>query len=63
MRGVGVLPFDNLSPDPDNAYFASGIFEEVLTRVSRINDLRVISRTSMEAWAQTECVNLRSFTA
>jgi len=51
VRGVGVLPFDNLSPDPDNAFFASGIHEEVLIRVSRINDLRVISRTSMETIA------------
>lgn len=48
VRGVGVLPFTNLSPDPDNAFFAGGIHEEVLTRLSRIDDLRVISRTSME---------------
>jgi len=47
-QGVGILPFTNLSPDPDNAFFAGGIFEEVLTRVSRIDGLRVISRTSME---------------
>jgi len=49
--GIGVLPFGNLSPDPDNAFFAGGIYEEVLTRVSRINALRVISRTSMETIA------------
>jgi TolB-like protein/Flp pilus assembly protein TadD len=48
VRGIGVLPFTNLSPDPDNAFFAGGIHEEVLTRLSRIDDLRVISRTSME---------------
>jgi TolB-like protein len=47
-RGVGVLPFTNLSPDPDNAFFASGVHEEVLTRLSLIPELRVISRTSME---------------
>jgi len=47
-RGVGVLPFANLSPDPDNAFFASGVHEEVLTRLSLIPELRVISRTSME---------------
>ena len=46
--GVAVLPFNNFSPDPDNAFFASGVFDEVLTRVSRIDGLRVISRTSME---------------
>ena len=45
--GVGVLPFDNLSPDPDNAFFAGGIHEEVLTHLSRMPGLRVISRTSM----------------
>jgi TolB-like protein len=48
VRGIGVLPFTNLSPDPDNAFFAGGMHEEVLTRLSRIDDLRVISRTSME---------------
>jgi TolB-like protein len=47
-RGVAVLPFSNFSPDPANAFFASGIFDEVLTRVSRIDGLKVISRTSME---------------
>ncbi len=47
-NGIGILPFANLSPDPDNAFFAGGIFDEVLTRVSRIDGLRVISRTSME---------------
>ena len=45
--GVGVLPFDNLSPDPDNAFFAGGIHEEVLTHLARMPGLRVISRTSM----------------
>ncbi|NGP54123.1 hypothetical protein [Thioalkalivibrio sp. XN8] len=50
-RGVGVLPFTNLSPDPDNAFFASGVHEEVLTRLSLIPELRVISRTSMETIA------------
>lgn len=46
--GIGVLPFDNLSPDPENAFFASGIHEEVLTRLAQLHDVRVISRTSME---------------
>ncbi len=44
--GVAVLPFENLSRDPDNAYFADGIQEEILTRLSKIADLKVISRTS-----------------
>src|SRR6266581_1187633 len=44
--GVAVLPFDNLSPDPNNAYFAQGIQDEILTRLASIADLKVISRTS-----------------
>ena len=46
--GVAVLPFKNMSPDPDNAFFAGGVFEEVLTKLSKVPQLRVISRTSME---------------
>ncbi len=52
VRGIAVLPFDNLSPDPDNAFFAGGIHEEVLTKLSRMGELRIISRTSMERIAE-----------
>ena len=45
-KGLAVLPFKNLSPDPDNAYFADGIQDEILTRLAKIADLKVISRTS-----------------
>jgi len=45
-----VLPFENLSHDPDNAYFADGIQEEILTRLSKIADLKVISRTSTQRY-------------
>ncbi len=45
-KGVAVLPFENLSADPDNAYFAEGIHEEILARLATIHDLRVISRNS-----------------
>jgi serine/threonine protein kinase/Tfp pilus assembly protein PilF len=45
-KGIAVLPFENLSHDPDNAYLADGIQEEILTRLASIADLRVISRTS-----------------
>jgi serine/threonine protein kinase/Tfp pilus assembly protein PilF len=45
-KSVAVLPFENLSSDPDNAYFADGIQEEILTRLASIADLKVISRTS-----------------
>src|SRR6266481_6309632 len=47
-NGVAVLPFENLSGDPDNAYFADGIQEEILIRLAGIADLRVISRTSTQ---------------
>lgn len=49
-KSVAVLPFQNLSSDPDNAYFADGIQEEVLTRLTRIADLKVISRTSTQGY-------------
>src|SRR5436305_12771991 len=45
-KSIAVLPFNNLSRDPDNAYFADGIQEEILTRLSNIVGLKVISRTS-----------------
>ena len=45
-KGIAVLPFDNLSSDPDNAYFATGIQDEILTRLAKIADLKVISPTS-----------------
>jgi TolB-like protein/Tfp pilus assembly protein PilF/predicted Ser/Thr protein kinase len=45
-NGIAVLPFENLSHDPDNAYFADGIQEEILTRLASIAGLKVISRTS-----------------
>jgi TolB-like protein/Flp pilus assembly protein TadD len=56
--GVAVLPFDNLSGDPDNAYFADGIQEEILTRLASIADLKVISRTSTQQY-QSKPRNLR----
>jgi len=48
QKSIAVLPFDNLSRDPDNTYFADGIQEEILTRLSKIADLKVISRTSTQ---------------
>jgi serine/threonine protein kinase/Tfp pilus assembly protein PilF len=47
-KSIAVLPFENLSRDPNNAYFADGIQEEILTRLASIADLRVISRTSTQ---------------
>jgi len=45
-KSIAVLPFENLSRDPDNAYFAEGMQDEILARLSKIADLKVISRTS-----------------
>jgi TolB-like protein len=45
-KSIAVLPFENLSSDPNNRYFAEGIQEEILTRLAKIADLKVISRTS-----------------
>src|SRR5437763_8502485 len=56
-KSVAVLPFQNLSSDRDNAYFADGIQEEVLTRLAKIGDLKVISRTSTQGY-QSEPGNL-----
>src|SRR5438034_1693866 len=49
-NGIAVLPFENFSHDPDNAYFASGIQDEILTRLAKIADLKVISRTSTQQY-------------
>jgi serine/threonine protein kinase/Tfp pilus assembly protein PilF len=47
-RSIAVLPFENLSSDKENVYFADGIQDEILTRLSKIADLKVISRTSTQ---------------
>jgi TolB-like protein/class 3 adenylate cyclase/Tfp pilus assembly protein PilF len=47
-KSIAVLPFENLSSDKENAYFAEGIQDEILTRLSKIADLKVISRTSTQ---------------
>jgi len=47
-KSIAVLPFENLSRDPDNAYFAEGMQDEILARLSKIADLKVISRTSTQ---------------
>jgi serine/threonine protein kinase/Tfp pilus assembly protein PilF len=47
-RSIAVLPFENLSSDKENAYFAEGIQDEILTRLAKIGDLKVISRTSTQ---------------
>ena len=52
-KSIAVLPFENLSEDKSNAYFADGIQDEILTRLSKIADLKVISRTSTQRYKKT----------
>jgi TolB-like protein/class 3 adenylate cyclase/Tfp pilus assembly protein PilF len=49
-KSIAVLPFENLSSDKENAYFADGIQDEILTRLAKIADLKVISRTSTQQY-------------
>jgi TolB-like protein/thioredoxin-like negative regulator of GroEL len=51
QKSIAVLPFENLSRDPDNAYFATGIQDEILTRLAKIGALKVISHTSTQQYA------------
>ncbi len=46
VKSIAVLPFENLSGNPENAYFTDGIQEEILMRLAKISDLKVVSRTS-----------------
>src|ERR1051326_1620950 len=57
-KSIAVLPFENLSSDKENAYFAGGIQDEILTRLSKIAALKVISRTSTQKY-QSAPDNLR----
>ena len=58
-KSIAVLPFENLSEDKANAYFADGIQDEILTRLSKIADLKVISRTSAMQYKTGAPRNLR----
>src|ERR1700732_948164 len=53
QKSIAVLPFDNLSRDPDNAFFAEGVQDEILTRLAKIADLKVIARTSPQRFKST----------
>src|SRR5712692_2197724 len=58
-KSIAVLPFENLSRDPDNAFFADGVMDEILTDLARIADLKVISRTSVMHYKSGVVRNLR----
>ena len=53
-NSIAVLPFENLSPDPDNEYYAAGIHEEILNHLVKLSALNVIARTSVQQYANTE---------
>ena len=58
-KSIAVLPFENLSGDPDNAYFADGMQDDILTNLSKIGDLKVISRTSVMSYRGNGTRNAR----
>lgn len=53
-KSIAVLPFANLSSDKDNQYFCDGVMEDILNRLSSVKDLRVMSRTSVLRYRDTE---------
>ena len=59
-KSIAVLPFDNLSRDPENAYFSDGIQDEILTRLAKIAELKVISRTSTNGSRARPAICVRS---
>jgi TolB-like protein/Tfp pilus assembly protein PilF len=58
-KSIAVLPFENLSRDPDNAYFTNGVQDEILTNLARVAELKVISRTSVAQYKGAVARNLR----
>ena len=52
-KSIAVLPLENMSPDPDNAFFADGVQEDILTNLARIGELHVIARTSTQQYRNT----------
>ncbi|HMF45847.1 MAG TPA: FlgO family outer membrane protein [Candidatus Udaeobacter sp.] len=58
-KSIAVLPFENLSDDKQNAFFADGVQDEVLTNLAKVADLKVISRTSVAQYKNAAARNLR----
>jgi len=52
-KSIAVLPLENMSPDPDNAFFADGVQEDILTNLARISEFHVIARTSTQQYRNT----------
>src|SRR5216684_3886756 len=59
-KSIAVLPFENLSDDKQNAYFADGVQDEILTNLAKVADLKVISRTSVMQYKNVAQRNLRA---
>src|SRR6266480_87251 len=59
-KTIAVLPFQNFSPDKDNAFFADGVQDDILTSLAKIKDLRVISRSSVMMFRDAAAQNLRA---
>src|SRR5207253_3192767 len=58
-KSIAVLPFDNMSRDPDNAFFTDGVQDQILTALAKVADLKVISRTSVMQYKSGVARNLR----
>jgi TolB-like protein len=58
-KSIAVLPFENLSADPENAFFTDGVQDEILTHLAKVADLKVISRTSVMQYKTGAARNLR----
>jgi TolB-like protein/Tfp pilus assembly protein PilF len=58
-KSIAVLPFENFSRDPDNAFFTDGVQDEILTHLAKVADLKVISRTSVMQYKSGVARNLR----
>jgi serine/threonine-protein kinase len=58
-KSIAVLPFENFSPEKDNAFFADGIQDDILTSLAKIKELRVISRSSVMGFREAAAQNLR----
>ena len=62
-KSIAVLPFANLSPDKENAFFADGMHDDLITALAKVRDLKVISRTSVLAYRDTASRNLKKIAA